>query len=94
MRSTYSPVSLSKGVNSSAKDFSVKEWMTNDSYYNISEIKLSIITDTIKYDIISTENSNVIDSFISKILKYKSCRSLSPWLKNPRTYYSHQFEEI
>ena len=51
--------------------------MTDDLYFNISEMKLSItllyiISDTHKYDIILTENSDVIDSFISKILKYKS----------------------
>ena len=51
--------------------------MTNDSYFNISEMKLSItslyiISDASKYDIIWTENSDVIDSFISEILKYES----------------------
>ena len=48
--------------------------MTDDSYFNISEMKLSIkslyiISESPKYDIIWTENSDVIDSFISKILK-------------------------
>ena len=48
--------------------------MTDDSDFNISEIKLSItslyiISEASKYDIIWTENSNVIDSFISVILK-------------------------
>ena len=51
--------------------------MTDGSYFNISEMKLSItsvyiIPDAPKYDIIWTENSNVIDSFISEILKYES----------------------
>ena len=51
--------------------------MTNDSYFYIYEMKLSIpplyiISDARKYDIIWTENSDVIDSFISKILKYES----------------------
>jgi len=50
--------------------------MTDDSYFNISEMKLSIslyiISDAPKYDIIWTENSDVIDSFISEILKYES----------------------
>ena len=46
-------------------------------YFNISEMKLSItslyiISDTPKYDIIWTENSDMIDSFISEILKYES----------------------
>ena len=45
--------------------------MTDDSYFDISEKKLSITTLYIvsdKYDIIRTENSDVIDSFISEIL--------------------------
>jgi len=50
--------------------------MTDDSYFNISEMKLSIslyiISDAPKYDIIWTENSGVIHSFISEILKYES----------------------
>ena len=48
--------------------------MTDISSFNISEIKLSatslyIISDAPKYDIIWIENSDVIDSFISEILK-------------------------
>ena len=48
-----------------------------DLYFNISEMKLSItslyiISDAPKYDIIWTENSDVIDSIISEILKYES----------------------
>ena len=51
--------------------------MNNNSYFNISEMKLSIISlyiisDAPKYDIIWTENSDVIVSFISEILKYES----------------------
>ena len=47
-----------------------------DLHFNISEMKLSntslyIISDSFKYDIIWTENSNVIDSLISEILKYE-----------------------
>ena len=50
--------------------------MTDDSYLNNSRMKLSItslyvISDAPKYDIICTENSDVIDSFISEILKYE-----------------------
>ena len=33
---------------------------------------LYIISDAPKYDIIRTENSDLIDSFISEILKYES----------------------
>ena len=55
--------------------------MTDESYFNISEIKLSIttlyiISNAPKYDIIWTENSDMIDSFISEILQYKSCESV------------------
>ena len=51
--------------------------MTDDSYFNISEMKLQIISlyiisDVPKYDIIWTENSDVIDSFISEKFKYES----------------------
>ena len=57
------------GVNSTAQSFSVKDSMTADSYFNISELKLSItslyiVSDAPKYDIIWTENSDVIDNFI------------------------------
>ena len=48
-----------------------------DLYFNTTEMKLSItslyiVYDAPKYDIIWTENSDVINSFISEILKYKS----------------------
>ena len=51
--------------------------MTDDSYFNISEMKQSItllyiISDAPEYDIVRTENSDVIDGFISDILKYES----------------------
>ena len=75
------------GVNSTAQGFSVEDTMTDDSYFNIFETKLSItslyiISDTPRCDIIWTENSDVIDSFISD---YKSTnrQSLCPRLKNP-----------
>ena len=47
--------------------------MTDDSCFNISEIKISITSldissITLKYGITWTENSDVIDSFISEIL--------------------------
>ena len=50
------------GVNSTAQGFSVEDTMTDDSYFNISEIKLSntflyIISDTPKCDIIWTEKA-------------------------------------
>ena len=50
--------------------------MTEELYFNISEMKLSItslyiISDALKYDIIWTENSDVIDSSISEILKFE-----------------------
>ena len=63
-----------------------------DLFFNISEMKLSIlslyiISDAPKYGIIWTENSDVIDSSISEILKYKS--SVIQSLTKKRTYLSH-----
>ena len=57
-------------------EYIIKDWMTDDSYFNISELKLSITSlyissDAPKYDIIRTENSDVIESLISDILKYE-----------------------
>ena len=71
-----------------AQGFSVEDTMTDDSYFYISEIKLSItllyiISDTHKCDIIWTENSDVIDSFISEILKYEPSVIVSS-TKTPR----------
>ena len=50
--------------------------MTDYSYFNISDMKLSItslyiISDAPKYDITWIGNSDVIDSFISEILVYE-----------------------
>ena len=50
--------------------------MTDDSYFNISEMKISItslyiISYAPKYYIIWTENSDVTESYISGILKYE-----------------------
>ena len=64
-------------MNLTAQDLLRQDAMIQDLYFNISEINISItslyiITDAPKYDIIGTENSDVIDSFISEILKYKS----------------------
>ena len=57
------------------KDFSeMKSSIT--SVYNISDVP--------KYDIIWSENSDVIDSFISEILKYKSW-ILASWCKRSWT---------
>ena len=63
-------------MNSTAQGFWVKDTMT-DSYFDISEMKLSItwlyiMCDTPKCDIIWTENNNVIDSLISEISKNES----------------------
>ena len=67
---------LITGVNSTARVFSVEDTMTDDSYFNISEMKLSItslciISDAPKYDIIWTENGDVVDISISEILRYE-----------------------
>ena len=56
-----------------------------DLYFNISVMMLSItslyiISDAPKYDITWTENSDVIDSFISEILKYKSTKDPGPYI--------------
>ena len=62
------------GVKSTAQGFSVKDTMTDASYFNISEIELSITSLYIISDvpkIIWTENSDLIYSFISEILKYE-----------------------
>ena len=64
-------------MNSTAQGFSVEDTMTNDSYFNISEIELSI-TSLFSVQIMSCLGasdivySDVIDSFISEILKYES----------------------
>ena len=65
------------GVIFTVQDLLRQDARIQDLYFNISEMKLSItslyiISDAPKYDIIWTENSDVIDSFISEILKYKS----------------------
>ena len=66
-----------QGVNSTAQSFSVEDTMTDDSYFNISKIKLSI-TSLFSVQIMSYLGlsdivySDVIDSSISEILKYKS----------------------
>ena len=63
--------------------------MTDDSYFNISEIKLSI-TSLFSVQIMSYLGasdiiySDVIDSFISEILKYKSW-ILASWHKRSWT---------
>ena len=65
------------GVNITVQDLLRQNARIQDLNFNISEMKLSItslyiISDAPKYEIIWTENSDVIDSFISEILKYKS----------------------
>ena len=64
------------GVNLSVQDLLCQDAKIQDLYFNISGMKLSItplyiISDAHRYDIIWTENSNMIDSFNSGILKYK-----------------------
>ena len=79
-------------MNSTAQGFSIEDTMTNNSYFNISKIKLLITSlyiksDTLKCDIICTENSDVIDSFISEILKYESSVIVSS-TENLRTIHT------
>ena len=67
-----------KGVNSTAQGFSVDDTMTDDSYFNIFEIELSI-TSLFSVQIMSYLKvsdiiySDVIDSFIPEILTFKAC---------------------
>ena len=64
------------GVNSTAQGLSVEDNLTDDSYFIISEIKLSI-TSLFSVQIMSHLGvsdiiyNDVIDSFISEILKYE-----------------------
>ena len=64
------------GVNSTAQGFSVEDTMTDDLYFDISEIKLSI-TSLFSVQIMSYLGasdiiySDVINSLISEILKYE-----------------------
>ena len=60
------------GVNLTVQDLLRQDSRIQDLYFNISEMKLSItsvyiISDASKYNIIWTENSDVIDSFIKDI---------------------------
>ena len=64
-------------MNLSVQDLLCQDAKIHDLYFNISEMKLSItslyiISNAPKYDIIWTENSDVIDSFISEIFKHES----------------------
>ena len=93
------------GVNLTVQDLLNQDARVQDFYFNISEMKLSItslylISDAPKYDIIWTENSDVVDSFISEILKYESSVSVSstekPWavLFTPSSYFTHYVKKI
>ena len=79
------------GVNLTVQDLLRQDAKIQDLYFNISEMKLPItslyvyiISDAPKYYIIWTKNSDVIDSFISDILKYKSW-ILASWRKRSLT---------
>ena len=73
------------GVNSTAQGFSVEDTMTDESYFIISEIKLSI-TSLFSVQIMSYLEASdmiysyVINSFTSELLKYKSW-ILASWRK-------------
>ena len=63
-------------MNLTVQDLLRQDSRIQDLYSNISEMKLSntslyIISDAPNYDIIWTENSDVIDSYILEILMYK-----------------------
>ena len=77
------------GVSLTVQDLLRQDARIQDFYFNISEVKLSItslyiISDVPKYGVIWTENSVVIDSFISEILKHKSW-ILASWCKSSWT---------
>ena len=62
-----------------------------DLYFNLlkeSITSLYIISDAPKYGIIWTENSDMIDSFISEILKYESSVIVSSTEKPYRTIHT------
>ena len=64
-------------------NLTVQDLLRQDARINISKMKLTItslyiISDAPKYDITWTENSDVIDNFISEILKYESSVIESP----------------
>ena len=66
-------INIFLGVNLTVQDLLRRDARIQDLYFNISEMKLSItslytISDAPKYDITWTENSDVIDTFISEIL--------------------------
>ena len=80
------------GVNLTVQDLLRQDARIQDLYFNIFEIKLSItslyiISDAPKYDIIWTENSDVIDSFISEILRYESS-VIQPLTEKPQAVLS------
>ena len=77
MSSAFRTRDIDHSVKSTAQGFSIEYTMTDDSYFNISEIKLSI---TSLFSVLIMSHlgesdiiySDVIDSFISEILKYES----------------------
>ena len=85
-------------MNLTVQDLLRQEARIQDLYFNISEMKISItslyiISDAPEYNIILTENSDVIDSFISVILKYKSW-ILASWHKRSWTKRFAAYETI
>ena len=85
---------ISEGVNFTVQDLLLRDARIQDLYFNIYEVKLSItllyiISDAPKHGIIWTKNSDVIDSFISEILKYESWVIVSSTEKPWAVYYSH-----
>ena len=66
------------GVRLTVQDLLHQDTRIQDFYFNISEMKLSItslyiISVATKYDIIWTENENLIDRFLPEILTFKKC---------------------
>ena len=69
-------------MNLTVQDLLRQDARIKDLTFNISEMKLLItslyiISDAPKYDTIWTENSDVIDSFISEMFKYELSVTMS-----------------
>ena len=84
-------------MNLSVQDLLCQDARIQDLYFNISEMKLSI-TSLFSVQIMSYLGasdiifSDVIDSVISDILKYKSW-ILASWRKNPGSRESHHLDQ-
>ena len=79
-------------MNFTVQDLLRQEARIQDLYFNFSEMKLSITSDAPKYDI-WTGNSDMIDSFVSEILKYESS-IIESLTKKPTIPYMNKYSSI